>query len=62
MMTKTALLELALKLAQYDEYMGICLGCGAEAVGVEPDARGYECDACGAHKVYGAEEILIALA
>lgn len=42
-----------------DEYVGFCLACGGEAYGVEPDARKYECDECGAHKVYGAEEILL---
>ena len=41
------------------ENMGFCLACGAEAYGVEPDARKYECEACGAKKVYGAEELLI---
>jgi len=40
---------------------GFCLACGEEADGVEPDARNYECDACGAHKVFGAAEILIHL-
>lgn len=36
---------------------GVCLACGEVAWGdVEPDARGYECGACGAAKVYGAED------
>ena len=42
-----------------DEYIGFCLACGAEAYDVEPDARRYECDDCGANKVYGAQEILL---
>ena len=42
-----------------DENVGFCLACGEEAYGVEPDAREYECEYCGAHKVYGAEECLI---
>ena len=42
-----------------DDYMGFCLACGAEAYGVEPDARGYVCEECGAHQVYGAEEVLL---
>lgn len=42
-----------------DDSRGFCLACGAEAYGVEPDARGYECEACGKAKVYGAEELLI---
>jgi len=38
---------------------GFCLACGAQAYGVEPDARRYTCEECGAKKVYGAEELLI---
>lgn len=38
---------------------GFCLACGNEQEGCEPDARGYECEFCGAYKVYGAEEILL---
>lgn len=41
------------------EYAGFCLACGAEAYGVEPDARRYTCEECGAKQVYGAEELLI---
>ena len=42
-----------------DADLGFCIACGAEADGVEPDAREYECDECGEHKVYGAEELAI---
>ena len=42
-----------------DDYMGICIACGNEQEGVEPDARGYECESCGKNKVYGAEELLM---
>lgn len=38
---------------------GFCLACGVDVEGVEPDAREYTCDECGADKVYGAEEVLI---
>ena len=38
---------------------GFCTRCGGEADGVEPDARDYECESCGSHAVYGAEELLI---
>lgn len=38
---------------------GFCLACGAEAYGVEPDARKYRCDSCALHTVYGAEEIAL---
>lgn len=40
---------------------GFCIGCGAEADSCEPDARKLECEACGAHLVYGAEELLLAI-
>ena len=38
---------------------GFCLACGAEHDCVEPDARKYHCTDCGAHKVYGAEELAL---
>lgn len=41
---------------------GICLACGEDAEGCEPDARRYECEACGEKQVYGAEELLLMLA
>lgn len=40
---------------------GFCLACGEDADGCEPDARQYECELCGEHAVYGAEEIAINL-
>ncbi len=40
---------------------GFCTACGEEAEGCEPDAIKYECAFCGAHKVYGAEELLMYL-
>ena len=42
-----------------DDSLGFCLACGAEAYGVEPDARNYECENCGERKVFGAEECLM---
>jgi DNA-directed RNA polymerase subunit RPC12/RpoP len=41
-----------------DDYLGFCVRCGADAYGVEPDARKYTCEDCGARGVYGAEELL----
>jgi hypothetical protein len=38
---------------------GLCLACGNEQGGCEPDARRYECEACGAKQVYGAEELIM---
>lgn len=48
-----------MEAVQNDEDVGFCLACGAENDGVEPDARRYECEECGARKVYGAQELLI---
>lgn len=39
---------------------GFCLECGNEQGGCEPDARRYECEACGAKQVYGADELMMA--
>ena len=38
---------------------GFCLACAHEQDGVEPDAQRCTCEACGAPKVYGAEEITL---
>lgn len=38
---------------------GFCIACGVEQGGCEPDAECYQCEACGAHKVYGTEQLLI---
>ena len=48
-----------IEAAQQDDGSGFCIACGAEAGGLEPDARRRLCDSCGAHTVYGAEELLI---
>lgn len=37
---------------------GFCTECGAEAHGIEPDAEGYRCEACGALAVCGCEALL----
>ena len=55
--------DLNMTLAQYQEHSdnndGFCTHCGAEQYGVEPDAKGYECDECGRCKVYGLDELLL---
>ena len=48
-----------IEAVEQDDNLGFCLACGEEAFGVEPDACKYECEICGQHKVYGAEELLI---
>ena len=42
-----------------DATTGRCRACGDAAYGVEPDARGYECESCGASEVYGLEELMM---
>lgn len=43
-----------------DHTNGACIACGTEVgSGIEPDAREYECEACGERKVYGLEELLL---
>jgi hypothetical protein len=61
-LNRARILELAVQLCECDNNEGICLSCGEVAEEVEPDARGYCCKACGAHKVYGAQEICLMLA
>lgn len=41
---------------------GFCRECGHEQEGCEPDARNYECEACGEHAVDGASEFLMGIA
>lgn len=41
---------------------GFCTACGHEQEGCEPDARKYECEACGEKAVYGAAELLLHMA
>jgi hypothetical protein len=52
-------IERVIDMCERDEYEGICLACGEDAQGVEPDARKYECESCGAEKVYGCQELLL---
>ena len=52
-------LDQIMEAVEMDDNIGICISCGDEQYGVEPDARKYECESCGASKVYGAEELLM---
>lgn len=38
---------------------GLCINCDAVSCGVEPDARGYECEVCERKTVYGMQELLL---
>jgi len=48
-----------LEAVEADDSLGFCIECGADAYGVEPDARRYICEECGKPAVFGAEELLI---
>ena len=41
------------------ENPGICLACGEERDGCEPDAEGYECYECGEMRVMGVTELMM---
>ena len=41
---------------------GICVACGQDADGCEPDARNYKCECCGKRQVFGAEELMLEMA
>ena len=48
---------------EHDEGIGGCRACGDRNEGAggwcEPDARNYECAACGAMELYGLDELLL---
>lgn len=48
-----------LSAVQEDDNIGICLLCGKDQRGCEPDMRNGRCENCGGDYVSGAEEILI---
>lgn len=52
-------IERVIEAVQEDDGRGFCIACGEDAYGVEPDARNYTCESCGASQVFGAEELLI---
>jgi len=56
---KKWMLKVAEEQMLTDRDRGYCIYCGEEAYGVEPDARKYECEACGKEGVYGLEEMLL---
>ena len=58
-MNSDDLLDTVMDLIIEDNDGGICTVCHEIVYGVEPDAERYECDACGAMAVYGAEQWLL---
>lgn len=59
MATKKITIEQIMEAIESGEYVGFCRACGEQADGVEPDAERYECESCGKHQVFGAEQLLI---
>ena len=57
--TQEAVIEAAEREMFGMDNPGFCLCCGVEVDGVEPDARRYECESCGAPAVYGAQELML---
>lgn len=55
-------LERVMTAVEEDDNLGFCTSCGEEVHGVEPDARGYDCEYCESPTVYGAQELLMELA
>ena len=52
-------MERIIEAVEADDNLGFCVACGEEAESCEPDARGYECESCGARAVFGAEELML---
>jgi len=63
--TRAELLDKAVRLAEQSmrdtSYPGICISCGHEEDGCEPDACNYECEVCESATVFGAEELILRL-
>lgn len=59
--TEDVVMEMCERRSTSLDNPGICLQCGQEAEGVEPDARNYTCESCGAAQVFGCEELLISI-
>ena len=58
-LTDTALIEAGERRNASLDNPGFCLICGNVAEGVEPDARNYTCESCGAEQVFGIEELVM---
>lgn len=58
-LTPEVILEAAQRYQTSLDNPGLCTACGNEQGWTEPDAEGYECEACGEEAVYGAEQLVI---
>jgi hypothetical protein len=56
--TQDRIIDLVRRYHESCDNSGLCVYCGYEVDGCEPDARQYTCDECGKDGVYGAEELL----
>lgn len=56
---KSITIDRILEAVQADDCLGICIYCGEDQHGCEPDARKYRCESCNLNGVYGAEELLL---
>lgn len=52
---------LAMENETYCGNDGLCVACGSEVGGCDPDTRQGLCDCCGRPAVYGAEELCLML-
>jgi len=57
--TEDRVLAMCMRRMRTLDNPGICIACGAEADGCEPDAARYTCEACDEKQVYGSDELLI---
>jgi DnaJ-class molecular chaperone len=55
--TEERITETAQQAQSDTSYPGICIVCGGDTEGVEPDAEKYTCPHCGCPGVYGAEQL-----
>lgn len=58
--TEDRVVAMCMRTARTVDNPGMCLACGSEQDGCDPDAEGDTCDECGESCVMGAEQILIA--
>lgn len=61
-LTDEVILETAERSMTSLDSPGLCLLCGNEQDGCEPDAENYVCESCGAEQVFGAEQLILAIA
>lgn len=61
-MAEKVTLERVMAAVEADDNIGFCLACGTDQLNCEPDMRNGKCESCGAHKVFGAEDLLLRMA